>query len=170
MKCSCSAITHIISCKSLNKDTWASVDFFLGEGKNFPEGEGARTYFFAEKPTKKIQFFLKKSKNIHFRQAGGGGKRTLCPPSDAPVRTSNFCKQYCDKKTFSRQYFFLRVNWKYIFGNISVQMSMFWKVFEMKQQYFHRKNIFLLQYLFIVISLYRFIAILLVKITRLTRA
>ncbi len=33
-------------------------------------------------------------------------------------------------------------------------MSMFWKDFEMKQQYFHTKNIFLFQCLFIVISFY----------------
>jgi hypothetical protein len=43
--------------------TWASADFFPGEGKNFPGG-GARTYFLPKKQRKRYYFSEKSLKTI----------------------------------------------------------------------------------------------------------
>jgi hypothetical protein len=72
--------------------TWASADFFPGEGKNFPGG--ARTYFLPKKATSKILFFPKKSKNILFlaglgRQRGGGARAPLALPCGRSCHQTN---------------------------------------------------------------------------------
>ncbi len=87
-----------------------------------------------------------------------------------PRHTSDFHKQYCDKKTkrhcdnkikrhFSSNIFFLCVYWKSQIMVVSAD-------FEKQRQYFDKKLSF---YRNIALSQYRFIAILLVKTARVTR-
>ncbi len=95
-----------------------------------------------------------------------GNNKTIRPKSIfiavGPRHTQYFCTQYCDKKIFFNQYFFHRLNWKYLFLDTYVpQMSMdtrksslmpvLWKDFEIQLQYFDKKMSF---NLFIAISFY----------------
>jgi hypothetical protein len=74
--------------KSTHLMTWASADFFLGEGKNFPGGQEPTFY---PKTTKKIQFFQKKKnlKTYYFWPAlagqGGGARASPCLPLRTPM-------------------------------------------------------------------------------------
>ncbi len=63
--------------------TWASADFFPGEGKIFQGG--AKTYYLPKKHLKTFYFPLKKVKKHTFLASqGGGGKGPLLPsPADA---------------------------------------------------------------------------------------
>jgi hypothetical protein len=64
-----------------------SADFFPGEGKNFPEGEGLQEPTFCLKTNKKLLFYQKKSKNILFL-AGlgrpGAARAPLASPCGRP--------------------------------------------------------------------------------------
>jgi len=63
--------------------TWASADFFPGEGKIFHGG--AKTYYLPKKHLKTYYFPLKRSKNILFWPARGGSRAPSCPPLRTPM-------------------------------------------------------------------------------------
>jgi len=74
--------------------TWASADFFPGEGKNFPRG--ARTYFLPKKQQKRYYFSQKSLKTYYFLPAlaGKGGKSPPLPShADAHVSLLLFKKK-----------------------------------------------------------------------------
>jgi len=62
--------------------SWASADFFPGEGKIFQGG--AKTYYLPKKHLKTYYFSLKKSKNILFWPARGGQGPPLALPCGRP--------------------------------------------------------------------------------------
>jgi len=62
--------------------SWASADFFPGEGKIFQGG--AKTYHLPKKHLKTYYFLLKKSKNILFWLARGGQGPPLALPCGRP--------------------------------------------------------------------------------------
>jgi len=75
--------------------TWASADFFPGEGKIFQGG--GKNILFDEKTPKKLLFSSKKCKNILFRSARGGQGPPLALPCGRP------CNQRSISLTFKMQ-------------------------------------------------------------------
>jgi hypothetical protein len=69
--------------------TWASADFFPGEGKNFPRGMGGQEPTFCLKNNGKDTIFPKKAKKhtIFGRPwpARGGARAPPCPPLRTPM-------------------------------------------------------------------------------------
>jgi hypothetical protein len=78
---SCQNIAIAIVSSFLHNQSWASADFFPGEGKNFPGG--ARTYFLPKKQRKRYYFSQKSLKTYYFwpALAGQGGQE---PPLALP--------------------------------------------------------------------------------------
>jgi hypothetical protein len=55
---------------------WASADFYPGEGKIFRGAGRGKSYYLPKKCPKTYYFLSKKSKNILFWPAKGGGQET----------------------------------------------------------------------------------------------
>jgi len=75
-----SAFKYVLKCGELT--SWASADFFSGEGKIFQVG--GKNILFALKTPKNILFSSKKVKNILFWPARGGQGPPLALPCGRP--------------------------------------------------------------------------------------